>query len=131
LLNDVLATVAFALLVLGWTQRRRRNRHVPLVLAGIAIDLAMVVYLEVTRDVVEKVAGAETHVPYPALRWAHIATSSIAVVLYLPTLWYGFRMMRDATDPVTRKRHAAVATLALVFRAIGFVCMWGVETVRP
>lgn len=130
MLNDLLATLAFVLIVAGWTQRRRRDRHVPLVLAGIAIDLTLVVFLEVTRGVVEKVAGAAPHDPFPTMRWLHIASSSAAVVLYLPTLWFGFRMLRGADDAATRKRHAAVATLALVARSVGFVCMWVVELMK-
>jgi uncharacterized protein (TIGR03382 family) len=126
-LTDLLASLAFALLVAGWTQRRRRRRHVPLVLAGIGIDLGLVVYLELTRSVVEKVAGAMDHVPFAGLRWAHIASSTVAVLLYLPTLWYGWRMLRGPQDPRVRRRHAFVAQLALVFRTIGFLCMWAVE----
>jgi uncharacterized membrane protein YozB (DUF420 family) len=130
LLNDVLATVAFVLIVAGWTQRRRRSRHVPLVLAGIGLDFGMVVFLEATRHVVEEVAGVDDHVPFPAVRWAHIATSTVAVALYVPTLVYGFRMVRGDASPVTRHRHTVVATLALVFRTVGFVCMWAVELTK-
>jgi uncharacterized membrane protein YozB (DUF420 family) len=130
MLNDLLATLAFALIVAGWTQRRNRKRHVPLVLSGIGLDLALVVWLEAMQHVVEKVAGTAPHVPFPTLRWAHIASSSAAVVLYFPTLWFGFRMVRGAADATTRKRHAAFATLALLMRTIGFVCMWGVEAVK-
>lgn len=125
--TDLLATLAFVLLVAGWAQRRRRERHVPLVLAGIGIDLGLVVYLEVTRGVVEKVAGAVSHQPYPGLRWLHIATSTLAVVLYIPTLWLGFRILRGATDPAVRKRHAAAALAALALRTAGFLCMWGAK----
>lgn len=124
LLNDLLATIAWVLLAAGWTQRRRRVRHVPLVLAGIALDLAMVVYLELDRSVVEAVAGSVGHASFSAVRWAHIVTSTVAVVLYLPTLWYGFRMLRGDTTPRTRKLHGVVANAALVLRTIGFVCMW-------
>jgi len=128
--NNLLATLAFALLVAGWSQRRRRDRHVPLVLSGMALDLAMVVWLEISRGVVEEVAGAAPHAPFPTIRWVHIASSTLAVALYFPTFWFGLRMLRGATDPAVRKRHAVFATLALLLRTIGFVCMWGVEAVR-
>jgi uncharacterized membrane protein YozB (DUF420 family) len=128
-LNNLLATVAFILIVAGWTQRRRRERHVPLVLSGIGLDLALVVWLEVSRGVVEAVAGAAQHAPYTPVRWVHIVSSTLAVVLYIPTLRYGFQLMKGG-DAAVRKRHAVVATLALVARTIGFVCMWGVEAAR-
>ena len=130
MLNDLLATVAFLLIVAGWTQRRRRERHVPLVLAGIGLDLALVVWLEVTMRVVQRVAGTDAHQPYPMVRWVHIASSTVAVALYFPTLWYGFRMLRGPADSGVRKRHAVFATLALVLRTVGFLCMWGVEAAK-
>lgn len=125
-MNDALASLAFLLIVLGWTQRRRRARHVPLVLAGIGLDLALVVWLELSRSVVEKTM----HDHFSVLRWVHIWSSTLAVVLYLPTLWYGFRLLRGAGGPDARKRHAVVATLALVARTVGFFCMWGVEAAK-
>ena len=125
-MNDALATLAFLLLVAGWTQRRSRARHVPLVLCGIALDLLLVVWLEVSRGVVEKTM----HDHFSVLRWAHIWSSTAAVVAYLPTLWLGSRILRNSADPVLRRRHAAVAMTALILRAIGFVCMWGVEATK-
>jgi hypothetical protein len=122
-MNDALATLAFVLLVLGWTQRRVRSRHVPLVLSGIALDLALVVWLELDRGVVEKTMTEQ----FSVLRWVHIWTSTLAVVAYLPTLWLGFRLMKAPGDAALRRRHAAVAMTALILRAIGFACMWGVE----
>ena len=126
LMNDALATLAFVLLALGWTQRRNRGRHVPLVLAGIALDLALVVWLELSRGVVEKTM----HDHFSVLRWAHIWSSTLAVVAYLPTLWLGFRMLRSSGDAALRSRHAAVAVTALILRTIGFLCMWGVEATK-
>lgn len=126
-MNDVLATLAYLLLVAGWTQRRRRRRHVPLVLAGIGLDLALVVWLELSRGVVEKTM----HDQFSVLRWVHIWSSTLAVVLYLPALWYGLRMLRSAAaDADLRRRHALVATLALAARTVGFACMWGVEAAK-
>lgn len=125
-MNDALATLAFVLLVAGWTQRKNRARHVPLVLAGIALDLALVVWLELSRGVVEKTITEQ----FSVLRWVHIWSSTLAVVAYLPTLWLGFRLIKAPGDAVLRSRHAAVAITALILRAIGFVCMWGVEAAK-
>lgn len=125
MLNDLLATLAFGLLVGAWTLRRRRSLHVPLALAGLALDLALVVYLEVSRSVVEKTMTED----FSALRWVHIWTSTLAVLLYLPTLWYGFRLLRG--DESVRPRHKRFAVAALLLRTVGFACMWGVEAASP
>src|SRR5262245_20087964 len=125
-MNDALATLAFVLLVAGWTQRRSRARHVPLVLAGIALDLALVVWLELSRGVVEKTMTEH----FSVLRWVHIWSSTLAVVAYLPPLWLGFRLLRGPADAPLRSRHAAFAMTALILRAIGFACMWGVEAAK-
>ena len=124
--EDLLATLAYALIVAGWTQRRRRARHVPLVLGGIGLDLALVAWLEASRHVVEKTMSDQ----FTPLRWAHIWSSTLAVLLYLPTLWLGFRMLRGAADAATKKRHAAFASAALVARTVGFACMWAVEALK-
>jgi uncharacterized membrane protein YozB (DUF420 family) len=130
MVNNVLATIAFVLLVAGWTQRKRVARHVPLVLTGMALDVALVLWLEVTRGVVESVAGAKSHDPYSAARQWHIATSTLAVVLYIPTFVYGWRLWRRGQWPDAasreraRKAHAACALSALAARSAGFVFMW-------
>ena len=124
-MNDALATLAWLLLVAGYAARRNRRVHVPLVLAGIALDLALVLHLEVSRHVIEKTV----HEQFSAMRWAHIATSSAAVVLYVPTLVFGFRLLRGG-DAAVRRRHAAFAVSALAMRTVGFICMWAVESAK-
>ena len=116
-----LATVGFVLLLAGWAQRRRRERHVPLVVAGIAVDLALVLILEFSRDVIG-LTLSETWTP---VELAHIGFSILATVLYLPTIVLGVLLLRGREG--VRKAHAAIATAALGCRAIGFVCMWFVE----
>ncbi len=120
-MTDLGATLAWLLLVSGWFLRRRRSAHVPLVLSGITLDLAIVVFLEVTRGVVETTVQA----PLSGTRWVHVASSLIAVLLYFPTLYLGFRMLRAAPPSAAlRTSHRRVATLALVARTIGFATMW-------
>jgi uncharacterized protein (TIGR03382 family) len=114
------ATLAFVLLVVGWTQRRRRGAHVPLVLLGIGIDLVVVVALEVQRDVVAATVG-ESH---GVLQSIHIGASAFAVLLYLPTLVLGVLLLRGRVR--VRAAHGLVAVLALLLRAVGFACMWAV-----
>ena len=119
----VLATLAWSLLALGWTQRARRRVHVPLVLGGIAVDLTIVALLEFNRGVV----GMAFTGTWSLVEVAHIGFSSLAVLLYLPTLVLGFRLLRDLGNVGLRTAHRRVATAALVSRTVGFACMWFVQ----
>ena len=94
--------------------------HVPLVASGIAIDVLLVLLLEVQRSVI---VGAVTK-DWTPLQITHIASSTLAVVLYIPTVWLGMRLLRGTAGPSTRSRHAGVAQAALLARSVGFLCMW-------
>jgi uncharacterized protein (TIGR03382 family) len=114
------ATVAFVLLVLGWSQRRRRRTHVALVLLGIAIDLGIVLGLELQRDVVATAVGESMS----TFLTIHIVASVFAVLLYVPTLVLGTLLLRGKHH--LRTAHCRVALLALLSRAVGFAFMWTV-----
>jgi len=117
----VLAALAWVLIVAGWTQRRRSRRvHVALALSGIAVDLTLVLILELQRDVVGQTFSKD----WSAIQTTHIATSAAAVVLYIPVVILGVLLLRNLAGAKLRKAHAITAMLALFLRTIGFVCMW-------
>lgn len=120
MLYRVLASIAWGLIVAGWTQRRSRRTHVPLALAGIGVDLALVLILEFQRDVI----GLTFTKEFTGLQITHIASSAAAVVFYIPTVILGFKLMKDPGARGVRKAHHACAVLALFLRTIGFACMW-------
>ena len=117
-----IATLAFALIALGWTQRRRRQRHVPLVVAGIALDLGLVLALEFGRDVI----GLTFTKEYSWMQWTHIGVSVVAVLLYVPVIVLGVRLLRGTVRARGRAAHRGLAHAALVARAVGFAFMWSV-----
>lgn len=122
LVHDLVATLGWVLLVLGWAARRDRRRHLALVIPGMAVDLGLVLYLEVTRSVIEKTV-TET---YTLAQQIHIGTSTAAVVLYLPTIALGATLALGRGGPAMRKWHLRCAVPALVLRTIGFGFMWTV-----
>ena len=76
------ATIAWLVLVIGYLQRRTRSRHVPLMLAGIFMDIGLVLYLELTKHAVETALEFKLS----TLQQLHIASSSVALLLYFPLL---------------------------------------------
>ena len=125
---DAVATIGWLLLVLGWWFRRDRARHLTFVIPGMAVDLALVLWLEFTRSVIERTVDTQHH--YSLLERIHIGTSTAAVVLYIPTIWLGILLIRRRGGPAVRAWPQRCAIPALVLRTIGFAFMWAV-TGRP
>lgn len=113
-----IASAMWVLLVVGYLFRRNRKIHVPFVLSGITGDIALVLYLEITKSAVESALKFDRSF----LQQAHIAASTVALVLYFVVLYLGFRLLRG--DLSVRQRHVRIATTALCFRSLGFVLMF-------
>ncbi len=120
MLYKAIAALGLALLLAGWSQRRKRSVHVPLVIAGIAIDLTLVLILEFSRDVI----GMTVEKQWSWQQWTHISTSAAAVLVYFPVIWFGVALLRGKAGPAARTAHRRLANLALALRTIGFAFMW-------
>jgi hypothetical protein len=118
--NMYVATLAWLLLCLGYSQRKRRNLHVPLMLAGIFMDFSMVVFLEATRGAV----GTALSFSLSLMKQLHIAASTTAFVLYFPVLFLGMKLVRNEGTARTRQWHVRLAVTALIFRSLGFLLMF-------
>lgn len=122
---DAVATLGWVLLAAGWWFRRDRRRHLACVLPGMAADLGLVLWLEFSRNVIERTVDQEHH--YGLLERIHIGTSTAAVVLYIPTIVLGILLIRGRSGPAVRTWHRRCAVPALVLRTVGFVFMWTVQ----
>jgi len=115
-----LATLAFAFLSVGLLNHRYRAGHVLFMNAGIALDLVIVLTLEIQRHAVET-AISFTLSP---LQQAHIASSSVATALYIPILILGWKRYRGSSRLSIRTWHQRLGMTAFVFRALGFILMF-------
>jgi len=95
----LLSVLVFILLVCGVLARRRKRAHMSLMITAIAIDLAMVLYLEITRAVVESVATR----PMTTLMLVHILLSVTVLVLYGFQVYTGIANARGRRSTVHRK----------------------------
>ena len=115
-----MATLAFCLMNLGLINRQTPKIHATYMVAAIAIDLAIVLVLEVQRHAI-KTAMALTLSP---LQQGHIGASSVATLLYFPILYLGWRGLRHGLSKSARRLHMRLGVTAYVFRSIGFVLMF-------
>jgi hypothetical protein len=74
------------LLVVGYANRRRRRVHIPLMVAAFVIDMAMVAYIELTRDAI-----ATAKEKMSTMMIVHISVSVTVILLYLGQIFSGFR----------------------------------------
>jgi len=75
------------ILVIGVLNRRRKRIHIPLMLTAMAIDVGMVLYLEIRRGVVESIPTR----PMTLLLAVHITISVLVLILYGVQVVTGFR----------------------------------------
>lgn len=113
-----IAACAWLLLVVGYFNRHLTSRHVPLMLTGIVLDLGLVAFLQITRSAVQTAIAFELSL----LEQLHIGFSTAAVLLYFPTLYLGYRLVRG--DRAVLSIHKKVGSVALLLRTLGFVFMF-------
>ncbi len=126
------ASLAWTLLAAGYLMRPKRQLHVRLMVSGIALDLSLVLYLQLTRDAVQKALAFDLG----PLQQTHIAFSSLAVALYFPTLALGAVLYRRGgaehlNDSVVAKQygilrqwHIRFALSAFAARTLGLLFMF-------
>ncbi len=117
------ATFAFILLLVGFALRKRRVRlHAGLMTAGMALDLSTVLILEFTKDAIATALGPELSL----WQQAHVAASSVAVIIYIPVFVLGFIRLNSPSirNLSLRTWHLRMGYCALIFRSIGFACMF-------
>jgi hypothetical protein len=118
-----IATLAFALLLVGFTQRKSAPRlHAGLMTTSMAVDLALLLVIEFSKSAIGTVLAGTLTLP----QQIHVAASSLAVVLYVPVFILGAtRLFRpSAANLAARTWHRRLGYAALAARAVGFAFMF-------
>ena len=115
-----IASVAWICLASGYTRRKNRYQHVLLMCSGILLDLALVLYLEFTRDAVQTAMEFKLSV----LKQLHIGFSTAALLLYFPVMFIGIKLLRGADRTRLLPLHKKFAVPALLLRTAGFIFMF-------
>lgn len=112
-----LGTLAYLLMCWGITVRRERALHVRAMLIAMALDVLLVVALELSRHAVG-VALSQTLNIY---QLTHVVCSTLAVAAYGPVLWLGQQRLRHGRHAGW---HGAAALTAFALRSAGFIFMF-------
>jgi hypothetical protein len=112
-----LSSFVLLLLVAGIASRRRRQVHIPLMMAAFGLDFAAVLAIELTRHAVHKVTAS----PSPLLLF-HVTVSVLALVFYGVMFRLGQRVRNG--DERLRPWHRSFAWMFGVCRATNYLTSW-------
>lgn len=115
-----IATFAWFLIFFGYTRRKNLFQHIPLVVSGIFCDIALVLYLQLTREAVQEALQFDRSI----FEQTHIWCSTIALLLYFPVMYYGYSLRNNLDNAELRVKHRKLALTALTFRTLGFIFMF-------
>ncbi len=89
----ILSIVVYVIILVAFANRKRVKVHVPMMAAAFVIDVAMVLYIELTRHAIETAVG-----PTSPVMKIHIALSVITVVLYVGQIITGIKKAKGQTS---------------------------------
>jgi len=102
-----LSVCVYILLIIGFANRGRRRVHIPLMTTAFAIDMAMLLYIELSRDAI-----ATARTTHSGLLQFHIGLSVVVIVLYLGQVYTGIRKARGRSS----RWHGKAGVVLLVAR---------------
>ena len=111
-LFHALSVAAIVLVLAAVVNRRSPRRHIPLILAAFAIDLGLVLAIELNRSAVKTVIAGG-----PAILYIHVTLAVSVLALYAHQIWCGISLAKRGER---RKSHRAGAYLFVVCRLLVF-----------
>jgi len=112
----VVSTIVLVILAVGIYCRRRRELHIKLMASAFVIDLALVLYIELSRHAVESVVSGSR-----AIVWTHASISLTVLVLYVVQLVLGSQLLRA---------QPALAGAAAASKAFAVSSAWHTRTLH-
>ena len=114
-----LSTLIVLLILVGLWKRKVVKVHVPLMLTAFGLDVALVLWIELTRQAIEKFAASVQTPEQHSLLLFHITVSLITIALYTILTILGFKILKGRTDLL--KLHRNLGALFLVCRLTNYV----------
>ncbi len=105
----LISTFACVLIIVGYLNRSRRRVHIPLMASAFVIDMAIVLYIELARGVIDQVRAR-----MGLLMIVHIILSSAVIALYIGQIVTGIKNARGL-----RSKWHAKAGLWLILTRVG------------
>ena len=113
----ILSTVVLLLIAAGVYYRKRTRLHLGLMTSAFVLDVALVLWIEITRHAIEKTVSPSHHIG--ALLWFHIAVSVGVLVAYVWQIQLGRRLLRGLA--AARGLHLKLGATFCTLRLLNYV----------
>lgn len=108
------STIVLLLIAVGVYYKRDTRRHLRFMIAAFVIDVALVLYIEFSRQAVEKAVQSAG-----PLLWFHILVSVGVLVAYVAQIQLGRRILQGFV--ATRALHLQLGLTFLCLRLVNYV----------
>jgi uncharacterized membrane protein YozB (DUF420 family) len=113
------STCVLILIAVGLVFRRRPRVHLPCMLSAFALDLGLVLYIELNRHAIQTV-GEAIHRPFPqGVLLFHVMMSLLTLALYVLMLRLGFGLLKGRES--VRLPHRYLGSAFVVCRLANYV----------
>jgi hypothetical protein len=123
-----LATLTYLSLYIGlYFVKKQIKLHMLFMKLGITGDILLVLILEFQRSAIDTATDFNLSLP----QQLHILFSTLAVIMYVPTMVFGHKLFKTAAGPKRQKLfqiHRKVAIVAFIFRTSGYFLMFSMLT---
>lgn len=111
----LISTLVLVIVAVGFWLRRRRNAvHIRLMISAFLIDLCLLVYIEYSRQAVQKVVASTRPVV-----WFHATVSVVVLLCYVLMIHLGRGVL--AGNPTARKRHRTLGIVFVILRSLNYI----------
>jgi len=107
------------MILVGVFFRRQKLIHIPLMVGAFSIDIALLVYIEITRDAIEKTI----HGPHPYVIF-HVVLCTVALLLNIALLRTGYKVLKKQ---INKNIHRKLAIWFLIFRLGNYLTSLNVD----
>lgn len=113
------STIVVVLILLGWKFKNRAEVHIPLMASAFALDLILLLYIEITRHAIETLQTDITTAADEKLLYFHVSVSAVMLVLYFVQIGTGIRLSKG--HEISRAFHKNSGYAFIICRLLNYV----------
>ena len=118
---NILSTLVLLIIAGGIIKRRTARIHYPLMLTAFALDIGMVLYIELAREAVKTATSGP-----PPLLMFHIVISCLVIICYLVQFYLGWRLISGRST--SSRSHLITGILFCILRLTNYVTSYMIPT---